>query len=932
MSALIKKIERFATVPRASAVLGALLAIATWLAPATGEAALLRTVTSGTVNLPNSATPTQIALTGTDITKAFVVCALRSPDSTPNLALYSCDLNNGGPAGAARLTITPSAAPGGANAFVQYYVAEFTAGVSVQRGTATFSGTSLTPSAAPTLTAVDCTKSFLLTSVRSTDTVQDGDERWTVRATLGSAAAPCTTGTTTSLEMTRLEGLAGTTVTVNWQVVTYEGATVQRGALGTACIGGSAATPACTTAAGATNGLNNRITLGTAVDTSKSFILFTRQAGTATAGVEGEYLVRAEFLATGTSVTGVQFARALTATTSNHHVQISWEVVTLNDGSTVQSSGTTPTAIATGNATSSPALATLVDTTRAVAFLSSSGGTAGTITLLNDVNTTGAIIGANGASQSAITLTRNDTTVASTTAWFAVSFFRCNTPSGLAHDTLCTVGASTTGLTATVNWSSVNTVIVLGGISTVTATPTNGTNYAAGATISGFTVVYSGSVATDTSYTQSTGLTAGTTYYYKVWAKAGPVGACTVAPCYVGGSQGTGTPRTGATAWSSLTLGGAALNPAVSGTSRMSLGSNAGKVISLNSATGAWSSVPGNTVSAVPGYVSVFPYGGGEAVVGADQSGWVYSVNPATGAINWITKLNADAIQGAVSTYLRPYFSAAMTTAYPGTYDIIFVATMNNTGSGGFTNNKVFALRSDTGATLWTFSPATLASGLCPAGCPMDQVLGQPWVDYVRDRLYLASRDGSAGTQNSLWFLDITTNGALVARYSGADFTTGPSQSSDGNSLWIGDEAGTLHIVNLTTLAKTTNSIASGTAYKGFIWEDFNVDGRLYFVTTDGNVWCLPTPASASTCWKTKPVATGTVAQLMPSDSLLWVGGSNGTLYQLNLTSGLVAKTFTVGAGTLALGPVSTETGDELYTATSDGTLYKITLTAGSLP
>ena len=62
------------------------------------------------------------------------------------------------------------------------------------------------------------------------------------------------------------------------------------------------------------------------------------------------------------------------------------------------------------------------------------------------------------------------------------------------------------------------------------------------------------------------------------------------------------------------------------------------------------------------------------------------------------------------------------------------------------------------------------------------------------------------------------------------------------------------------------------------------------------------------------------------------MGGSNGTLYQLDLTSGLVAKTFTVGAGTLALGPVSTETGDELYAATSDGTLYKVTLTAGSLP
>src|SRR5262249_22881865 len=304
--------------------------------------------------------------------------------------------------------------------------------------------------------------------------------------------------------------------------------------------------------------------------------------------------------------------------------------------------------------------------------------------------------------------------------------------------------------------------------------------------------------------------------------------------CYVAGAEQSFTPRAGGHAWSTAIVGGAALNPAVAGTDRVSLGSNGGKLISLSSSTGAWSGTPASTLGAVPGYVSVFPQGGGEMVVGSDQNGWVYGVDPATGAYYWVRKLNTDAVQAAVSTYLRGFFSSAMTAAYPGTYDVVFVATMNNTSSGGFTNNKVFALRSDTGAVLWTFSPATLASGLCPTGCPMDQVLGQPWVDYARARLYVASRDGSAGTQNSLWFLDLPTADLTptpptpptrLARYSGADFTTGPSQSSDGNSLWIGDESGTLHIVNLATLVKTTNAIASGTAYKGFIWEDFTVDG-----------------------------------------------------------------------------------------------------------
>jgi hypothetical protein len=71
----------------------------------------------------------------------------------------------------------------------------------------------------------------------------------------------------------------------------------------------------------------------------------------------------------------------------------------------------------------------------------------------------------------------------------------------------------------------------------------------------------------------------------------------------------------------------------------------------------------------------------------------------------------------------------------------------------------------------------------------------------------------------------------------------------------------------------------------------------------------------------------------MPGFTSLWVGGSNGSLYQLNLTTGAQeGSAFVVGGGGLSLGPVSTETGDELYVAASDGTVYKIGLSGGSLP
>ena len=56
----------------------------------------------------------------------------------------------------------------------------------------------------------------------------------------------------------------------------------------------------------------------------------------------------------------------------------------------------------------------------------------------------------------------------------------------------------------------------------------------------------------------------------------------------------------------------------------------------------------------------------------------------------------------------------AFNTAYPGSYDVVFAATNNASP----TNNKVVALRSDTGATLWTFPLVTQN---------VDQIFGQPW-------------------------------------------------------------------------------------------------------------------------------------------------------------------------------------------------------------
>jgi hypothetical protein len=140
-------------------------------------------------------------------------------------------------------------------------------------------------------------------------------------------------------------------------------------------------------------------------------------------------------------------------------------------------------------------------------------------------------------------------------------------------------------------------------------------------------------------------------------------------------------------------------------------------------------------------------------------------------------------------------------------------------------------------------------------------------------------------------------------------------------------------VVDLTASPPTrTTPYLGSSAFRGFVWEDFNTPGVLYFVTADGFVNALATPTSSTTAWQVKPSGTGTVNQLLPGEFSLWAGGSDGILYQLNLGTGVTEKTFTVGDGTKALGPVSSGSISELFVTTNDGRVYKILLTNQSLP
>jgi outer membrane protein assembly factor BamB len=262
-----------------------------------------------------------------------------------------------------------------------------------------------------------------------------------------------------------------------------------------------------------------------------------------------------------------------------------------------------------------------------------------------------------------------------------------------------------------------------------------------------------------------------------------------------------------------------------------------------------------------------------------------------------------------VAAQVRAWSDAAFKAAQVD--DLLFVATRNTSS----TTNKLFALRASDGSVAWTFNGSGTSN--------VDYIVGMPWVDYARNRVYVVSRS-NGGAQASLWVIN-SLNGTLVTSFTLGDLEASPTMSYDGNTLYVGNVNGDYYAINLNTLTqKWWFPLGAGFPLKGFVWEDWNTPGRLYFSTGGNMVWCIQdNGGSASSVWTTAVTAPSTP---LPMDTLLYVGSSDGKVHQLRLSDGVDEKQFTVGNGSNAVGDVSTETLSEIFVPTTEGKLFKLPL------
>jgi hypothetical protein len=513
------------------------------------------------------------------------------------------------------------------------------------------------------------------------------------------------------------------------------------------------------------------------------------------------------------------------------------------------------------------------------------------------------------------------------------------------------VSATGGSTTVTLYWPSSN-VIVYRKTTAFAAgdVPVYGTTYAIGTGTGpgGSDVIYNPASAA-TSYTDTPPLT-NTKYYYKVVAK------WTAGPCYAPGAASLTevsiTPGQTNIAWSYAATGGSMLNPGIAGSGTIYPSSNAARIVSIDTATGAqsssWTSGPVATTGAVQGWLTWVPLKGGttNVVIAGDQApgGMVYARNAASGAVvpGWTDYQTnpVTTIQAGVAVQLWDYSNSGP-GSFQETYtsDIIFAASMN-----GATTNKLYAIKASDGTLAWSFN------GTVDTGNSVSDITGMPYVDYARNRIYVASK---AASGRSLWVINSLTGSSVACN--GTDCTLGsldssPTLSYNGTTLYVGNEIGKLYALTTSTTPALTLKwsapfdlgVGNGNV-QGFVWQDYTTAGRLYFTTTTGKVMCVDdngTSAAACAGWTVNTVAAASTPLLL---NKLFVGSSDGKVHQINITPGAsfgadekqvnVDLTGCAGPGPCTVGDVSTETAGEIFVGTSAGKIYRINLNgSGELP
>jgi len=492
------------------------------------------------------------------------------------------------------------------------------------------------------------------------------------------------------------------------------------------------------------------------------------------------------------------------------------------------------------------------------------------------------------------------------------------------------------------------------GSSAPTFAPADGTTYLTGAQpVAGQFIVANTSPFSTVAVLDENGdnsiVVPGTQYAYKAYthdATAIPGAASSAAPHYSFGNTSTQTSTT-------LTGGGASKNwsyktsattlaaPALDPGNVVVTGGNDNTVHAMSVNNGQRNYQPGGTSGVTGGAIQGRP----ALIAGTDTSnptcanvcavayvaagdGRVYAFRADTGAALWQTAVlttgAGSGFQAAAAVQVKSFSNAS----YSNPFDLVVVATRN---SGSTTNNKVYGLNGDTGATVWTLNPGN-----------MDIVNNTPYIDYINNMVWVASRSNGGTAQPSLWKISTTSSGAAVAAatFNLNDVDQAPTQNSDSKVIYVTANNGSLWVVRTDLNNCSAQSGTLGVTPVGFPVpiQTAAANDDVFFATTTG-VSKVHVAYNAATCaaptftvspggW-TNPVIANPSALIFtppPQAEFMYVASSDGHLYKINPTTGANVAGRLISAGVTIGDPSFDTVIQKFYVGDSAGHIFSFDL------
>jgi uncharacterized repeat protein (TIGR01451 family) len=313
------------------------------------------------------------------------------------------------------------------------------------------------------------------------------------------------------------------------------------------------------------------------------------------------------------------------------------------------------------------------------------------------------------------------------------------------------------------------------------------------------------------------------------------------------------------------------------------------------------------------------------AILLGSQDGNVYAVDvdrgsntipaPPVAAPLWSSSITPVDVQGA---------PAAMFSAFGGLHDVVMVGSRQS-GPNSFQGLNPFG-----GAPLWSYAPPA-------APGPIGAINGGAAVDYANSRVFFTSRQ--EGTGHTVWALDFTDS--PVTPTLAWSFPHGNVDSSPvlrNGRVYVGNNLGTVQAFRAAPPVQALWSSPgpflvvdpSGPAIKGFVFPDRQGTQLDLYFSTGSQVWGITDTGGTGALKPGWPVTT------IPNPSIpvfgriggiayVWVGSSDGRLYQIDAATGGIVKSVELGGGGSAIGAPSLDvTNNLIYVGSDAGVIYAV--------